>query len=394
MSLFKRERLAEMARETPAVPTHSVMIVDDEEGNLRVLRVVLGERFRVHEAVDGQAALELLQSLPPEQAPCVILSDQRMPRMTGVELFEKVRDLLPDSIRIIITGFVDVGAIVDAINRAGIYKFVVKPFDRNDLLITVERAIEAYEMRRKIAEYIHQLEDKVRERTQELEQKNAALQQAYGEIERASLTDPLTGLGNRRYLSREQSSHRANGERRRNEGHRTAYMLIDLDHFKSVNDGYGHAAGDAVLARMGEILRAHLREGDIAVRWGGEEFLLRAEVGDEGEALACAERLRHAVEAAQFLLPDGQVLQRTCSIGIACQPFVASQPERLDWERILNIADAALYMAKRGGRNEAVVLSACASLPDDFEQRLDSDLEGLISSGVLARRGSRQALPA
>ena len=88
MSMFKRERLAQVeAKAASDAPKHTVLIVDDEEGNLKALRGVLGSAFNILEARDGQAALELLQSLPPDQVPSVILSDQRMPRMTGVELF-------------------------------------------------------------------------------------------------------------------------------------------------------------------------------------------------------------------------------------------------------------------------------------------------------------------
>ena len=96
MSMFKRERLAQVeAKAASEGPKHTVLIVDDEEGNLKALRGVLGSAFNILEARDGQAALELLQSLPPDQVPSVILSDQRMPRMTGVELFSHLRESLP-----------------------------------------------------------------------------------------------------------------------------------------------------------------------------------------------------------------------------------------------------------------------------------------------------------
>lgn len=390
MGLFKKERLPTALGATAPVstPQHTVMVVDDEVGNLRVLHAMLSDRFRVIQASDGRQALDLLRALPPEQAPCVVLSDQRMPRMTGIELFEQVRELLPRSVRIIITGFVDVGAIVDAINRAGIYKFIVKPFDRHELLLTVERAIEAYQMRVQLDEYILQLEAKVKARTRELEEKNQALQQAYAELERASLTDPLTGLGNRRFLARIAGSS-AEAERRRSTGARLAYLLIDLDHFKSVNDEHGHAAGDAVLGAMGKILSAHCRANDTAIRWGGEEFLLRVWVDGAEQALACAERLLDAVAAHRFDLGDGRSLQRTCSIGIALDPFDPAIPGRLHWERVLAVADAALYMAKRSGRNDAVYLGCSAPLPGDFERQLADAPEALVSAGVLHKRAVR-----
>jgi len=132
VSLFKKERLDAMAPR--GEPAHSVLIVDDEPGNLSVLRAMLGQRYRLLEARDGDEALALIEGLPDSLHPQVVLSDQRMPRMAGVELCERLRERLPEAIRIILTGFVDVGAIVDAINRAGIYKFIVKPYDREPAL--------------------------------------------------------------------------------------------------------------------------------------------------------------------------------------------------------------------------------------------------------------------
>jgi diguanylate cyclase (GGDEF)-like protein len=312
----------------------------------------------------------------------VILSDQRMPRMTGVELFERLRDSMPAAIRIIITGFVDVGAIVDAINRAGIYKFVVKPFDHHELKLTVDRAIETFEMRRQIERHVEELEDKVQQRTRELEEANQALRLAYTEIERASLTDPLTGLNNRRYVvgtldRRERRAAAGNGHA----DDRSAFLLIDIDHFKSVNDTYGHAAGDAVLRGIAGVLREQCREGDLAARWGGEEFLLQVAVVDEAQALVLAGRVRCAVEAASFDLGDGRQLKRTCSIGVACWPFCTAQP--LGWEQVVAVADSALYMAKRGGRNAALCLTADGELPTGFERALAEDPQGLLDRGEL-----------
>lgn len=374
MGVFKKERLQQIDAGAHA-PRHTILVVDDEDGNLRAMRAMLDPVYRVLEANDGRQALELLEKLEPEQAPSVILSDQRMPRMTGVELFERIRERLPDTIRIIITGFVDVNAVVDSINRAGIYKFVVKPFDREELLLTVQRAIEAFELRRQIEEHVQQLEQKVRERTRELEAKNQALGEAYAQIEQASLTDPLTGLGNRRFIARRMAVAAPDRPRR------IAFVLLDLDHFKSVNDRYGHAAGDALLGELGRILRQQCRDGDTATRWGGEEFLLTIAVDDEDDALRCSERLRAAVEAHPFDLGNETRLVRTCSIGFACLPFERDGASRLGWERVVDIADAALYQAKRAGRNAVVGYACVGRLPDDCERVVDP--EALCAAGVL-----------
>jgi len=215
------------------------------------------------------------------------------------------------------------------------------------------------------------------ERTRELEESNTALRRAYAEIELASLTDPLTGLGNRRFLV----NALAGESLKTGTEARCAYLLIDIDHFKFVNDSYGHAAGDVVLIGLGKILRAQCRPGDLAARWGGEEFLMRIQAADEAQALALAERVRAAVENAVFALEDGRELRRTCSIGVACSPFVIDHP--LSWEQVLLIADGALYLAKRGGRNAAICLTSGGELPAGFEQKLAQDAQAMIDAGIL-----------
>jgi two-component system, sensor histidine kinase ChiS len=159
MPLFSSEKLKEIkAREMPAIGRPRVLLVDDEPANLRMMAALLEREFELLEAPDGQAAWELIQSFSESESLACIVSDQRMPRLTGVELFERVHPVMPRVVRIIVTGFVDVDAIIDSINKAEIYKFIVKPFDANDFKLTVKRAIEAYEMQRRLDAYHRELE--------------------------------------------------------------------------------------------------------------------------------------------------------------------------------------------------------------------------------------------
>lgn len=180
----------------------------------------------------------------------------------------------------------------------------------------------------------HRLEELVAKRTSELKA-------AYVKIEEASLTDPLTGLRNRRYLEHAIAPDLQRGD--------LVVLLADLDHFKSVNDTYGHAAGDAVLVQLASVLRKTFRASDHIVRWGGEEFLIVIRFIDRSMAGALAEQLRAAVEAHPFALPDGTIVQRTCSIGYAAWPN-----GDLSFDRVIDLADEALYEAKRGGRNRVM----------------------------------------
>src|SRR6185436_11380435 len=128
-------------------------------------------------------------------------------------------------------------------------------------------------------------------------------------IEEASLTDALTGLRNRRYLEQTIGADLAIASRAAGED--LVFLLVDLDHFKLVNDTYGHDAGDAVLVQVGTILRAFFRTSDSAVRWGGEEFLVVVRFVDRTHAGELAEKLRFAVESHRFALPDGRTITRT-----------------------------------------------------------------------------------
>ncbi len=190
-----------------------------------------------------------------------------------------------------------------------------------------------------------ELEAKVRERTVELED--------------ASLTDPLTGLRNRRFLHQHIGADTGLAIRRhedRASGHEAQasdliFFLIDIDHFKRINDQHGHAAGDAVIQQMRERLQPVFRDSDHLVRWGGEEFLIVARDTDRGHAPELAERVRQAVAGRSFDLGDGRLLDCSCSLGFACFPPAPSAPRALDWDQCLRLADAALYDAKQRGRN-------------------------------------------
>lgn len=388
MSMFKRERLAEVEAKTASdQPRHTVLIVDDEDGNLRALRSVLGNDFNILEAKDGQAALELLQALPPDQAPAVILSDQRMPRMTGVELFANLRESLPATIRIIITGFVDVGAIVEAINRAGIYKFVVKPYDQKQLRLTVDRAIEASEERKRIDSQIQGLETKVGENLRKLERNIEALRRAHAEIARAGLVDELTGLGNRRFLinaldGREASVRQAGADPE--DSARANFLLVQIDDFAAINERLGSAAGNAVLRQLAALLKERSPPGSILVRLEGATFLLHLSSTDDAMAREFARRVADAVAATAFDDGAGQQVRCTCCIGVAGLPFVADNPGMAGWELALSAANGALRLARRGGSSSVLSLAPAGPLPEGFARAVVADPQALLDANLIA----------
>jgi two-component system, cell cycle response regulator len=371
-----------------------VLIVDDEQNNIKVLRQLLAQQVTIISANNGQEALELINSRVEQEEIQLIISDQRMPCMTGIELFEQLQEKLPDTIRIILTGYTDTHVIIDAINKAKLYQFMTKPFDPAELSLTVQRGLEAFKMRRDLIAYTEQLEQKVIERTQQLEQKNQALLQALENLEKVSLTDQLTGAHNRRFIHKFIAQELAQLQREHYQHHNGAhsdfgFIMIDMDHFKQINDNYGHDAGDQVLIQLVQILTDTCRESDWVIRWGGEEFLVVGRFIKREELHNLAERIRVNVTAHPFDLGGGVTIQKTCSLGVAAFPFTVQQFDALTWEQTINLADLALYSAKKNGRNAWVSFfeNDISDVTDFYQQALDN-VQGQIAQGLMSFESS------
>jgi len=179
------------------------------------------------------------------------------------------------------------------------------------------------------------------------------LSEAYNTIERMSITDDLTQLFNRRYFH-----DRLGGEieRARRYDHPLSLFLMDIDHFKKINDKYGHQTGDEVLKTIGGILRSSTRSADIVARYGGEEFVVLLPEATNQAARATAEKLRMAIEHHPFVLPDRSVLHVTASFGVSTLDMTDKHNTDVA-DRIVKKADDAMYQAKQAGRNQVRVAS-------------------------------------
>ncbi|BDU73501.1 ligand-binding sensor domain-containing diguanylate cyclase [Mesoterricola silvestris] len=209
------------------------------------------------------------------------------------------------------------------------------------------------------------LEAMVATRTRALESSKRDLEKANLALEEASLVDPLTGLHNRRFLDLSLPSDALQAQRAFREHldagadpllHKEDILLflLDIDHFKTVNDTHGHLAGDQVLKQLSGILRANTRATDSLVRWGGEEFLLVARRTRRAGASAIANGLLEAIRAYTFVLSGGVEFQKTWSIGFTPLPVHPRFPEMADWQQALKLADQCLYAAKNTGRDRWV----------------------------------------
>jgi diguanylate cyclase (GGDEF)-like protein len=205
---------------------------------------------------------------------------------------------------------------------------------------------------RKERERVALLNRTVAERTRQLEQANRLLRQSNEQLDVATRRDPLTHVSNRRdlgdWLERHEQSILDSPEAVRE---RLVFFMIDIDHFKRINDDYGHRVGDHVLVAFADRLRRLSRDQDLLVRWGGEEFLLVVRgIGVEAAATV-AERVRKAIADRPVSLEDGLNLSISCSIGFAPWPFHLEWPDLGDCEQSMHLADRCLYAAKSGGRN-------------------------------------------
>ncbi len=209
---------------------------------------------------------------------------------------------------------------------------------------------------------------------------NRALAGLNRQLHDHAITDSLTGLKNRRHfgnqigahVSASDRAHRLSGDRRPPSAD-ILFFLIDLDHFKQVNDLHGHPAGDAVLVQAALRLQSVMRAEDELIRWGGEEFLLVTRGTPREDAVHVAERIRCSIASVPFALANGVELRKSCSVGFAPYPLVPGGRSEFGWESVIELADQALLMAKTEGRNRWIGVVEAVQPPPDLGQ------------GVLAR---------
>lgn len=336
-----------------------ILIVDDEPVNLKVLDNMLSlHDFRVSHVTDGVQALTEVEKGDVD----LVILDVMMPRLSGYDACRQIRQKytsqeLPIILLTARTRAEDLLAGFDA----GASDYLTKPIVKEELLARVALHLQHLETHRLLDKKVIERTYELHAETKRLQETEEQLQQAYRRLEEFSVTDPLTGLKNRRFLTQhinrdvqfvtEQYNLWLRQPHSRPQNHDLVFFLIDVDHFKAVNDTYGHSVGDRLLVQLAVLLQRTLRESDYLVRWGGEQFLVVARATGWREAAELAERLRRAVERQIFQLDSDAVLHKTCSLGFAAFPFYPLHPTALNWEQVVDRADQALSVAKRAGRN-------------------------------------------
>lgn len=335
----RRSRTLEMARriEPPPAEGRLVLLADDDPAILQRVREHLEPlKYRFVEASDGNAVLSALRQHKPD----LLLMDVEMPGLGGVEVCRIVKANQGES------GFGFVPVILMTARRGGKVEglelgaddYLVKPFDLPELSARVKSMVR-----------LKALQDALLDKNRELDKANKELEEKRQELLRLSRTDGLTGLVNRRHFDERLEAELARATRYHTH---LSCLMVDIDHFKKVNDGYGHPFGDVVIQSVARVLKAALRDVDVVARYGGEELVALLPETGKAYALTAAERVREGVAALELEHrgPPATRVRCTCSIGTATWPSsTLASPHAL-----LAAADESLYAAKKGGRNRVV----------------------------------------
>jgi two-component system cell cycle response regulator len=300
-----------------------ILVVEDQPATVERIKATLGARHVIDHQTDPQEAL--FKAAEGEFDLAIV--SLNLEHVDGLRLCSQLRSL--DRTRLmpilVIVGPEDNARLLRGLDL-GVNDYLMRPIERNEMLARVRTQIR----RKRFA-------DRLRDNVQMT-------------IEMA-ITDGLTGLHNRRYLERHLATLVSQAASRKKP---LSLLILDIDHFKSINDGFGHAAGDDVLREFSRRVRKAVRGIDLACRLGGEEFVIAMPDTDSALAILVGERLRQKIAGDPFLVQDGnRQLTVTVSIGVTSLASPDDTPQTL-----LKRADEALYRAKRSGRNRVVAAAA------------------------------------
>ncbi len=293
-----------------------ILVADDSAIYRKLVEQTLsGDNHNVVFAKNGREALDLFA----KHLPALVITDWTMPDISGIEVCKRIRQDFQQGYAhiILLTSNTEKEQVVEGL-AAGADDYLTKPFHQGELLARVHVGLRVVELHRQVQAKNRQLEE-------------------------MALTDPLTGLSNRRavdfWITRQLSAAARHD-------FPIWVALADLDHFKKVNDTYGHDAGDTVLKAFAEILKHTTRQSNLCGRHGGEEFLIILTHVDRDDSLTAFDRIRKHMEQQKFTV-NGQTFSVTTSMGVA--GFRGTTPPA--FADLITEADTALYSAKRKGRN-------------------------------------------
>jgi len=328
----------------------SVLFVDDEQALTQLARGLLASDYELHIAESAEEAQLLLARNTVD----IVISDQQLPGLQGIPFLEWCREHSPRSVRILMTGIYSMDEAVEAINSGLAQRFLFKPWRPEQLVALIRQAARTFLLERSHENLLDELrklnlelEERVADRTRELEHTNRQLEQRNTILQKMALTDALTGLPNRRAMDRLAKTEVL--RRARTPSH-LAIALVDADNFKAINTRFLLPGGDHVLSWLGQSLLNAVRTIDTVGRVGGEEFMIVAPETNLEGALTLAERVRRTVEIGETTYSN-EPIKLTVSVGMV----VALSDTLVGFDQMRHAASAALGEAKDSGRNCCVV---------------------------------------
>ena len=323
-----------------------ILIIDDKESARKLLSRFV-QQFG-HEPIavaDAMAALELLHKEPIS----LVVSDWVMPSMSGLELCRAIRrDAMGHYVYVILCSAKNRPAELVEGMEAGADDFITKPVHRRELQVRIRAGERILLLERRLHEQNAQLETLY----EQLSRENVKLGRQQKQLSRQARTDFLTEVAHRRdsdaRLQFEFSSARDFGSD-------LSGLVLDIEHFKEVNDTYGHKTGDLVLKRCAEVLRGAVRQGDFVGRYGGDEFVCIFPGTSHGDARTVADRMHGQIGGLRVRAHQGKEVRITVSVGLAQLESGTRTPAEL-----LAHADRGLYSAKKRGRNLVLVVGGAA----------------------------------
>ena len=299
-----------------------VLIAEDENVSRMVLaKALANHEYEVLQARDGQEAWDVFQS--EKEDIYIAVLDWQMPGMDGIELCQRIKGAsLSHYVYVIfLTGKRDIENIVKGL-ETGADDYLTKPFDRRELLSRIKVGLRLIGFEK-------------------------ALREANQKLHTLAITDGLTGISNRRAIFERLRSEISRAVR---ENSPFCLIMLDIDHFKKINDTYGHSAGDKVLVEIVNRMKSALRPYDVIGRYGGEEFVVGISKTDSKINRVIAERLRTCICERPFQIEDRKI---DVSVSLGVVGFMPSRDNDINdlLEAMIKAADIALYKAKEAGRN-------------------------------------------